>query len=134
MEQRNRRVDMTLGLGLAGFVLLPWYRIEEGFYAFRWLARFPFGADEAPGLVQMVSEGRWWLAVVAALLLAAAAVRFFSPAGEARGRLLTALGMAGMGFLVLQGFAITFTGWSWTIGEALFGLPTNHVRSGRKQH
>lgn len=121
MEQRNRRVDMTLGLGLAGFVLLPWYRIEEGFYAFRWLARFPFGADEAPGLVQMVSEGRWWLAVVAALLLAAAAVRFFSPAGEARGRLLTALGVAGMGFLVLQGFAITFTGWSWTIGEALFG-------------
>ncbi|APF36536.1 ABC-type Fe3+ transport system, permease component [Chelatococcus sambhunathii] len=120
MEHRNRRLDMALGLGLAGFVLLPWYRIDEGFYAFRWPAQFPFGAEEAPALVQMAAQGRWWLAVVAALLLAAAAVRFAAPA-VSRGRLLVALGAAGMGFLVLQGFAITFGGWSWNIGEALFG-------------
>lgn len=120
MEHRDRRVDMALGLGLAGFVLLPWYRIDEGFYAFRWPAQFPFGAEEAPALVQMAAQGRWWLAGVAVLLLAAAAARFAAPAAS-RSRLLVALGAAGMAFLVLQGFAITFGGWTWAVGEALFG-------------
>ncbi len=34
MKTHNRRLDIALALGLAAFVLLPWYRIDGGFFGF----------------------------------------------------------------------------------------------------
>ena len=34
MTHHNRRLDIALAIGLAAFVLLPWYRVEGGFYGF----------------------------------------------------------------------------------------------------
>ncbi|MDA4635612.1 hypothetical protein NZA98_31770, partial [Escherichia coli] len=67
MERSDRRLSIALGIGLAGFALVPWYRIESGFYGLGWLGKFPSGAAEAPGLVQIASHGRWSLAVIALL-------------------------------------------------------------------
>ena len=120
----SRRLDIGLGLGLAGFVLVPWYRVDSGFYSFRWLADFPTGEKVAPGVLQIASHGRWWLAIAAAIFGLAVVARFL-PDRRLRAGLLIAAGAAGIAFLTLQGLAIGFSGWNWTILERLFG-PLSH--------
>src|SRR5690606_41532303 len=75
MTHGKRRLDAVLILGVVALSLLPWYRIEDGFFGFGWLAGFPFTAETAPGLVQIATHGRLWLAVVVLLMLAAGAAR-----------------------------------------------------------
>lgn len=62
MDHRNRRLDIILALGIAAFILVPWYRIEGGFLGFGWFSGFPTEATVAPGILQIFSQGRWWLA------------------------------------------------------------------------
>ncbi len=120
MDNRNRRLDIALTLGIAAFLLLPWYRIEGGFLGFGWLAGFPGEAAVAPGILQIFGSGRFWLAIAAALLAVATAARFVRDPMR-RGTLLASAGAAGVLFLTLQGLAIGFSGWTWTISETLFG-------------
>ncbi len=120
MTHHNRRLDIALAIGLAAFVLLPWYRVEGGFYGFGWLSSFPGDAATAPGILELFSHGRWWLAIVVAFLLLGIAARFVSDPAR-RGALLVCAGTGGVFFLALQGLAIGFSGWSWTISETLFG-------------
>jgi iron(III) transport system permease protein len=48
-----------------------------------------------------------------------------------RGTLLAWAGAAGFLFLCIQGLAITFSGWSWTISETMFGaLPDGQPSMG----
>ncbi|MCA1441381.1 iron ABC transporter permease, partial [Ensifer sp. IC4062] len=119
MEHRNRRLDIVLALGLAALLVLPWYRIEGGFFGFGWLADFPGNPSVSPGLMQ-IANGRWWLAAPALLLLLAGACRFVGNA-QRRGTLLAWIGALAIACLALQGLAIGFTGWTWTISETLFG-------------
>ncbi len=120
MEHRNRRLDLTLGLGLAAFLAVPWYRIEGGFFGLGWLADFPSDPAVAPGLMQIFAHGRPWLVVALALLGICAAARFVRDPAR-RGLLLAVAGATGILFLALQGLAIGFSGWTWTISETLFG-------------
>ncbi|MCO4315912.1 iron ABC transporter permease [Phyllobacterium sp. 21LDTY02-6] len=120
MERSDRRLNIALGIGLAGLVALPWYRIESGFFGLDWLGGFPGGAGEAPAIVQILAHHRWTLAVIAAIFAIGACARFLA-VSPARSRLLVGAGIAGVLFLVLQGLAVGFTGWSWTISETLFG-------------
>ncbi|MBD9373651.1 iron ABC transporter permease [Rhizobium sp. ARZ01] len=119
MSNRSRNLDIVLALCAASFLLLPWYRIEGGFFGLDWLSGFPTGAAEAPGLLQML-HGRTWLAPVAALLVLAIAARFVGDPMR-RGKIFAWIGALGIAFLALQGLAIGFTGWTWTISETLFG-------------
>lgn len=120
MEHRNRRLDLTLGLGLAAFMAVPWYRIEGGFFGFGWLSSFPSDAAVAPGLAQIFAHGRPWLVVALVLLGVCAAARFFRDPAR-RGLVLASAGAIGLVFIAVQGLAIGFTGWTWTISESLFG-------------
>ncbi|WP_457587547.1 ABC transporter permease [Ensifer canadensis] len=120
MEHRNHRLDLTLGLGLAAFLAVPWYRIEGGFFGLGWLSSFPSDAAVAPGLAQIFAHGHSWL-VVALLLLGACAAARFVRDPDRRGLVLAVAGAAGLLFIALQGLAIGFTGWTWTISETLFG-------------
>ncbi|HEV7320335.1 MAG TPA: iron ABC transporter permease [Ensifer sp.] len=120
MEHRNRRLDLTLGLGLAAFLAFPWYRIEGGFFGLGWLAEFPSDPAVAPGLAQIFAHGRSWLGVALLLLAISAAARFVRDA-DRRGLVLAIAGAAGVVFLALQGLAIGFGGWTWTISETVFG-------------
>ena len=121
MTTSDRRLDWALGLGTVALLLLPWYRIEGGFFGLSWLSDFPGGTDVAPGLLQAVLHGRWWLAIALLLLVAAILVRSLYRQSEQRGRMLTWSGALGILFLALQGLAIGFSGWSWTITETIFG-------------
>lgn len=40
MTRGNRRLNIVLALGAFALVFLPWYRIEGGFFSFRWLSEF----------------------------------------------------------------------------------------------
>ena len=120
MDTSRRRLTIVLALAIAAFLLMPWYRIDSGFYSFRWLSGYPADASGAPGILQIFSHGRWWLAIIAVLLLAGMAARYIDDPHR-RGRLLAWIGGAGVVFLALQGVAIGFSGWTWTISESLFG-------------
>ncbi|WP_457580657.1 ABC transporter permease [Ensifer canadensis] len=120
MEHRNRRLDLTLGLGLAAFLAVPWYRIEGGFFGLGWFSGFPSDAALAPGLAQIFVHGRSWLVVALILLAVCVAARFVRDPAR-RGLVLAVAGALGLLFIAAQGLAIGFTGWTWTISENLFG-------------
>ena len=120
MTHGNRRLDIVLILGAVALTLLPWYRIDGGFFGFGWLAGFPLSAEAAPGLVQIALHGRLWLAVAVLLFLVAGAARGMADPMR-RGAVLAWAGAIGVVFLSLQGLAVGFTGWTWTISETLFG-------------
>jgi len=120
MNNRNRRLDIVLALGAAAMLLLPWYRIEQGFYAFTWLSDFPGEPAAAPGFLQIFLHGRVWLiAVLPAYGLALAARFIVDP--MRRGKMLALAGGFGVALLALQGLAIGATGFTWTISETVFG-------------
>lgn len=120
MTKSNRPLDIVLLLGIAALILLPWYRIEGGFFGFGWLSSFPGDPSTAPGLLEIVQHGRWWLAAAVVLLLLGGVARFLSNPMH-RGALLAWAGGLGIFFLTLQGLTIVTSGWSWTISETLFG-------------
>ncbi|MCQ4629129.1 iron ABC transporter permease [Shinella sp. CPCC 100929] len=120
MTHGNRRLDMVLILGAVALTLLPWYRIEGGFFGFGWLAGFPLSSEAAPNLLQIAVHGRLWLAGAVLLFLIAGVARGMADPMR-RGAVLAWVGALGVLFLSLQGLAISLTGWTWTISETLFG-------------
>ncbi|SCD25001.1 ABC transporter permease [Brucella inopinata] len=120
MTQHNRRLDAVLAIALIAFALLPWYRIEDGFLHFSWIEVLFSESAEAPGILQIFVFGRSWIAAIALLMLICAVARFFLPVGKRSGVLIAA-SLVGFTFLALQGLAIGFSGWNWTISETLFG-------------
>ncbi len=120
MRHGNRRLDVVLILGAVALTLLPWYRIETGFFGLGWLAGFPFFRQTAPGLVQIFAHGRLWLGGALVLLLLAIAARGIADPMH-RGAALASTGAAGVLFLSLQGLAISLNGWTWAVSETLFG-------------
>ena len=124
MRRGNRRLDIVLALGAAALILVPWYRIEGGFFGFSWLPGFLSSESTAPGLLEILLYGKIWLAGVPLLFLAACLVRSVQDPMK-RGSLLAWIGGAGLLFLSLQGLAIGFTGWTWSISENLFGALSN---------
>ncbi len=120
MKQHNRRLDIVLALALAAFVLLPWYRIEDGFLSFGWLAGMFGDGATAPGLWQIAFFGRPWIGAVAVFMLLCAGARLLLPVERRSGVLIWA-SLLGVLVLTLQGLAIGFSGWNWTISENLFG-------------
>lgn len=120
MENRNRRLDIVLALGVAAMLLLPWYRVQRGFLSFEWLGDFPGQASAAPGIMQIFAHGHPWLIVTLVALIVAMAARLIADPMR-RGSLLAMAGGFGLLFMALQGLAIGFGGWSWTVSETLFG-------------
>ncbi|CUW45135.1 sulfate ABC transporter permease CysT [Brucella vulpis] len=120
MTQHNRRLDAVLAIALIAFALLPWYRIEDGFLHFSWIEVLFSESAEAPGILQIFVFGRSWIGAIALLMLICAVARFFLPIGKRSGVLIAA-SLVGFIFLALQGLAIGFSGWNWTISETLFG-------------
>lgn len=107
--------------GWLGFVLLPWYGIEE-FFGFEWLFDgFPFDADYAPAAFLIGQGEKQWLAPLLAALIGPLFVLGKRKTDPAYARILIASGAFGFGWMVAQGLGIGIRGWSFDWLEALFG-------------
>ena len=116
MIRDNRRLDLLLLIAVLGLCLLPWYRVDDGFFGLGWIGEMPGDPDLWPGIAQL---DRWWLWPVPALLALAGLSRL-RPAGP-RGGPLALIGALGLGWLALEGLSIGFRGWNWGGWEAAFG-------------
>ncbi|MDJ0969268.1 MAG: iron ABC transporter permease [Kiloniellales bacterium] len=117
----NRTVLLWLAAGWVGFAILPWYAIEEGFWAFEWvLDGYPLDSYSAPALVQ-VFLGKPWLAPLALCLLAPLGVAGRAKADPRFASVLLAAGGGGLAYFFLQAFAIGIGGWEFGLLEAAFG-------------
>ncbi|WP_137134074.1 iron ABC transporter permease [Rhizobium sp. FKY42] len=120
MRHGNRRLDIVLALGAAALTLVPWYRIDGGFFGLSWLSSFPMSKGSAPGLIQIASFGRFWLLGAVVFMALAGFARMIKDPAK-RGAVLVGAGSLGLAFLTLQGLAIGFSGFTWSISERLFG-------------
>ncbi|SFN33288.1 iron(III) transport system permease protein [Candidatus Pantoea varia] len=118
MNAHNRRLTAALLAGAVALTLLPWYSLEQGFFSGDWLFSLWGDENNAPALGQLALHR--WLGIAVALWLLSAASAFLPP-GRTRSALLLLFSVAGILFLVLEGHAIGFSGWSWLWLENLFG-------------
>jgi iron(III) transport system permease protein len=118
----DRTVRLWLLIGAAGFCLLPWYTLEDGFWGFEWLFDgYPFDTDYAPGLFLLIQGEKPWLWPLAPLLLGALAIRGRAKSDPAYGRILILAGGVGFFWLLAQGFAIGIRGWQFEYLQLIFG-------------
>ncbi len=115
----QRTILLWLLLTAAAFALLPWYFPQNiGFWA---SMQGAFGgAETASGLMQAANHKRPWLWAVP-LAIALASVGWALPAGRSQGRWLVAGSALGLAALLLTGFSIGATGWSFDLLNRLWG-------------
>jgi iron(III) transport system permease protein len=129
-QMRARRIVAGwLLLGLAAYVLLPWYYPQN----LSLLQSLPgiFGkADTANGLLQAIRHDKPWL-WLGLIGLATAALGAWLPSGRLQGWLLLGGGGFGLVGLLASGFAIGAPGWSFEILGRWFGdLPSGQFGIG----
>jgi iron(III) transport system permease protein len=112
MSAHRRILAAWVAVGAAGFLLVPWYALQDTVLSPGWIAHWR-EIDNAPALLQAIVYGRGWLWPLLGLLAAAAALiaPVFSP--RTRSVLLMSIGTAGVLYGLAQGFAIGATGWSF---------------------
>ncbi len=115
----NAAIWFCLAAGLLGYLVLPWYAIQDT----SWYEALPqvFASGEAAnGVLQAAMQGRSWL-FAGVVGLAICAVGGVLPAGRAQGRWLLAGGLVGALGLVASGFLIGARGWSSAFLNSTFG-------------
>jgi len=110
MTDRRGSIAFWLAVGAAGFLLLPWYALQDSVFLFRWVPHF--GTKEAaPAWLQASLHGRIWLWPLGALLALAGLLLAPGLARATRANALIAIGAVGFAGFFAQGFAIGPTGW-----------------------
>ncbi len=115
----NKALVLWLGVGFAGFLLFPWYAIQDTAWYYV-LPEILAGSETANGLVQALANGRYWL-LLGPLGLAIAGVGLIYPAGRLQARWLLGGGLAGLLGLGGSGFMIGARGWSFEWLNSAFG-------------
>ena len=115
-------IILWMMVGLAGFCLLPWYGIEDGFFNFEWLFDgYPFDEDYAPALFLLLQGKKPWLAPMGLALLLPLFLWKRRKNDPLFGTLLIWVGAAGLLWFFLQGFGISIRGWNFSFLNGLFG-------------
>ena len=113
---QHRLDNQAVGLALCALVslaLLPWYALEDGFWSLKWvLAGYPLAQESAPALFLWLKGEKLWLLPVAIIALATLLTALRRPSAAVLGRLLSALGVLGMAYLLGQGFLFGLKGWN----------------------
>lgn len=109
-------------VGLAGFLLLPWYGIDTNFFSLSWLLDgYPSDTGVAPALFLLLQGQKPWLAPIGLLLLLPLLLWRWDKSDPLFGLALVAIGGLGFVYLMLQGFGIGLRGFQWQWLTALFG-------------
>jgi len=120
MDSERKAIAVWLGIGAAGFLLVPWYALEGSLLSTAWLASYT-SRETAPALLQVVLHGRVWLAPLAVVFVAGAALLSKGVPRSVRSNALLVSGALGLAYLLAQGFAIGPQGWMFESLGALFG-------------
>src|SRR5579872_1850193 len=120
MAERRRALLIWLAIGAAGFLVVPWYALQDSVWTLGWLAHFAT-KDVAPAWLQAATYGRVWLAPLGLFLLAGLAPLVPALGSKVRGNLAIAIGALGFTYLFAQGFAIGPAGWNFASLKATFG-------------
>lgn len=102
MNRHPKSLLIWLSVLWAGFLLLPWYGVEGGLFA--WL---PAPGRSLPALIQIAAGDRIWLAPLLPLLVVATWAAWVR-----QPRMLTLAAGLTLFWLCVQGAAITHRGWS----------------------
>ena len=122
MTDPRRALVVWLGVGAVGFLLVPWYALQDSVFALEWVPRFAT-KEAAPALLQIFVHGKGWLVPIGVLLAAGIALAVMTLERKARATALLAIGATGFVYLLGQGFAIGPTGWTFEpIAATLPGL------------
>ena len=117
MNANNRRLTGALLIGLTALLVMPWYSLEAGFFDGGWLFSLWSDPANAPALWQVSTHP--WLGMALTLFALCAACGLLPPG--ARSRLMLLFSALGVIFLVIEGHAIGYSGWSWLWLENRFG-------------
>ncbi len=117
----NKTVALWLAVGWAGYAVLPWYAIDDGFFGFAWFDGFPANIDSAPAILQVMDHGRGWLLPIGLALVAPLAVLWRGGAKPWAATVLMTAGGFGLAYTLAQGFAIGLHGWGFGFIESAFG-------------
>ena len=108
--------------GWIGFVLLPWYGIEDGFFRFEWLIDgYPFDSDYAPAAFLIAQGEKMWLAPLLLPLIAPLVILKQHKTDPPFSVVLILAGGFGFAWLIAQGFGIGIRGFKFGWLSALFG-------------
>ena len=109
-------------VGWVGFLILPWYGVEDGFFRFEWLFDgYPLDQDYAPAAVLIAQGEKLWLAPLLLPLLLSLLALARPKTDPAFAKILIAAGGFGFAYLIAQGFGIGIRGFSFAWLTALFG-------------
>lgn len=117
----NRTVVLWLVVGWVGYVILPWYAIEDGFFSIGWLSTYIVDVEHAPGLFAGLMGGRPWLLPIIPFLLAPLLVMRRPKMDPLFSTVLLATGGLGLAYVLAQGFAVSLAGWNFPFLESWFG-------------
>jgi iron(III) transport system permease protein len=108
--------------GWVGYLLLPWYGVEDGFLSFVWLVEgYPFDEDFAPAAFLIGQGEKVWLAPLLLPLAAPLFVLGRKKSDPLYAKILILSGAIGFGWLIAQGFGIGIRGFAFAWLKALFG-------------
>ncbi len=120
MASYRRALFGWLLVGTIGYALLPWYALQDTVLGIAWMRAWA-GSDNAPALLQVWQHGRVWLLPLGVLLLIGFGLLFPALKPRTRAGGMIFVGAAGFTWLLLQGFAIGPTGWSFPVLGQWFG-------------
>jgi iron(III) transport system permease protein len=108
--------------GWVGYLLVPWYAVEDGFFRFEWLFNgYPFDTDYAPAAFLLSQGEKLWLAPLLLPLLASLLVLRLRKSDPIYGIILILVGAIGFSILIVQGFSIGIRGFNFAWLTAIFG-------------
>ncbi|MGR3661654.1 MAG: ABC transporter permease [Paracoccaceae bacterium] len=109
-------------IGWVGFLVLPWYGIEDGFFSAEWLFDgYPYDTDYAPAAFLLAQKEKLWLAPLVLPILAPLFALGRQKTDPKYAKILIGAGAFGFAWLMAQGFGIGIRGWSFEWLTALFG-------------
>jgi iron(III) transport system permease protein len=120
VSPERKTIAAWLALGAAGFLLVPWYALQNSILSTGWMHDYG-SKDNAPAIVQALAHGRIWLLPMGTALLAGAALLSHKVHRAPRANALLAIGAAGFVYFLAQGFAIGPPGWYFDAFTAWFG-------------
>lgn len=108
-------------VGWVGFLILPWYGIED-FWTFEWLVDgYPSDSDYAPAIFLIAQGEKLWLTPLLLPLIGGLFAYRLGKEHALYANILILAGAFGFAWLIAQGFGIGLRGWSYDWLEAAFG-------------